>query len=60
MKKGSALRFRNVPVGAMFEFPYYADSKFRGTYKKISARKFTDGYKEYKCAVSAAIAKIER
>jgi len=53
------LKFRDVPIGRMFQFRYQTGSKFYGTFKKISARKFTDGKSEYTCAVSAPIYKIE-
>ena len=60
MKKEKMPKFRNVPIGGLFVFyPSRPESQYQGTYRKVSARKFSDGQKAVKCAASATVQKVE-
>jgi len=59
--KEKPMRFGDLPIYAKFRFyPGSPDSKYQGTYEKISARKFSDGLTFIdKCAASATVLKVE-
>lgn len=49
-------KFRDVPIGDLFEFPARHGSKFHGKYRKVSPRMFSDGVATFRCAASATVA----